>query len=176
MPNLRGGKSYKKTKGSSRVPGDDVVFIDKQSDQMVGRIVRLLGDLNTHVFCEDNKQRICKISTGIKKKIRFDVGDIVLLSTRDCDVSTAEKDKGKRGERGDILARYHPEQYSQLKQDGIIASMFLDIDKVNEISKLVADGDVDAAQKVADAADDDIFDRSGQAEEVVEKEVDVDAL
>jgi initiation factor 1A len=78
MPNLRGGKAYKKSKKSSGNDDDEnVLFLRKEKDQMVGRLTKLLGNLNTSVFCEDNKTRLCKIAVGIKKSIRFAVGDIV---------------------------------------------------------------------------------------------------
>lgn len=73
MPNLRGGKAYKKSKGKSKLGEDgDVVFIDKQSDQMVGRIVRLLGNRNTSVYCETRRcgsvrfHRVVKNQLGLR--------------------------------------------------------------------------------------------------------------
>ena len=157
MPNLRGGKAYKKGKGKADDDENDV-FIDKQSDQMIGRLVRLLGNRNTSVYCEDKVTRQCRISTGCKKSARFDVGDVVLLSLRDCDVSAAELAKGVRGDRGDILAKYNPLQFTQLKKAGVNAQIFSAIDTVNAMASAAAAGgkeeDIDA---IANEAMEDFF-------------------
>lgn len=173
MPNIRGGKAYKKSKGKSKLEDDAVVYLDKGSDQMVGRIVRLLGNLNAQVYCEDNKQRICKISRGIKKHVRFEAGDVVLISTRDCEVPKADLEKGLHSDRGDILDRYHPQQYDQLKEEGISSAMFVTLTKVSEIASLLAKGDIAGAEAVAAGADDDLFDRGGEEDE---EEEDVDKM
>jgi initiation factor 1A len=162
MPNLRGGKAYKKSKGKSKLGEDgDVVFIDKQSDQMVGRIVRLLGNRNTSIYCEDKKVRVCKISSGCKKSARFEVGDIVLLSLRDCDISAADLERGVRSDRGDILDKYSPLQYAQLKKEGINPHVFATIDTVIGMAGKTASGDLAGAEALAVDAMEDIFDTGG---------------
>jgi initiation factor 1A len=164
MPNLRGGKAYKKSKGKSKLGEDgDVVFIDKQSDQMVGRIVRLLGNRNTSVYCEDKKVRLCKISSGCKKSARFEVGDIVLLSLRDCDISAAELERGVRSDRGDILDKYSPLQYAQLKKEGINPHVFATIDTVIGMASKTESGDIAGAEALAVDAMEDIFETGGAA-------------
>lgn len=166
MPNLRGGKAYKKSKGKSKLGEDgDVVFIDKQSDQMVGRIVRLLGNRNTSVYCEDKKVRLCKISSGCKKSARFEVGDIVLLSLRDCDISAAELERGVRSDRGDILDKYSPLQYAQLKKEGINPHVFATIDTVIGIASKTESGDIAGAEALAVDAMEDIFETGGATAE-----------
>uniref|UniRef100_A0A6C0AMH3 S1-like domain-containing protein n=1 Tax=viral metagenome TaxID=1070528 RepID=A0A6C0AMH3_9ZZZZ len=175
MPNIRGGKGYKSGKGKSKfADSEQVEFITRQPDQMVGRLVRLLGDLNAQIYCDDNKQRVCKICRSIKKTVRFEVGDVVLVSLRDCEVPKAELANGVRGDRGDILDKYHPYQYSELKKEGINPYIFGNIDTVSEISKLVGEGKEAAAEKVAEAAaqaeDDDIFDRDEEQEEEEDEE------
>lgn len=177
MPNIRGGKSYKKSKGKTKFGEDDeVAYLEIAKDQMVGRILRLLGNLNATVYCQDNKQRLCKICRSIKKAVRFDVGDVVLISLRDCEVSTAELDKGVRGSRGDILDRFHPKQFKELKEDGVNSAIFLTLDSVNEMAVKVENGDLAGALALAENAQEDIFDRTGQKdEESEESEVDMEA-
>lgn len=177
MPNIRGGKSYKKSKGKTKFGEDEeVAYLEIAKDQMVGRILRLLGNLNATVYCQDNKQRLCKICRSIKKSVRFDVGDVVLISLRDCEVSQAELDKGVRGSRGDILDRFHPKQFKELKEDGINSAIFLTLDSVNEMAQKVEKGDLAGALAVAETAQEDIFDRSGQKDdESEESEVDLEA-
>jgi initiation factor 1A len=175
MPNIRGGKSYKKSKGKTKFGEDDeVAYLEIGSDQMVGRILRLLGNLNATVYCQDNKQRLCKICRSIKKSVRFDVGDVVLISLRDCEVSNDELAKGVRGSRGDILDRFHPKQFKELKEDGVNSAIFLTLDSVNEMATRVEKGDLEGALAVAENAQEDIFDRTGQQEEEEEEEVDME--
>jgi initiation factor 1A len=158
MPNLRGGKAYKKGKGKTADDDEKDVFIDKQADQMIGRLVRLLGNRNTTVYCEDKVTRQCRISTGCKKSTRFEVGDVVLLSLRDCDVSTSDLAKGVRADRGDILAKYNPLQFAQLKKEGVNSQIFSAIDTVNAMATAAAAGgkeeDIDAIANANDAMED----------------------
>ena len=145
MPNLRGGKSYKKAKGGTSESDTSAAFLKKESDQMVGRILRLLGDLNASVFCQDNKTRICKIAMGIKKKVRFFVGDIILISLRDCLLSKLDLEAGKRSDRGDILGKYSEQQYGELKAEGVPLHLFAQADLINKISVKFEQGDTKGA-------------------------------
>jgi initiation factor 1A len=138
MPrNQRGGKAYKKGKKADQDDSEDegnIVMIDVQPDQMVGRILRLLGDLNTQVYCQDGVLRVCKICRSIKKKVKFKVGDVVLISLRDCEVPKADLEKGKRGSRGDVLARFHSAQFDKLKQAGIPDALFTKLEGSDEMA------------------------------------------
>jgi initiation factor 1A len=170
MPNLRGGKAYKKSKKSSGNDDDEnVVFLRKEKDQMVGRLTKLLGNLNASVFCEDNKTRLCKIAVGIKKSVRFFVGDIVLISLRDCFMSKTDLDKGIRSDLGDIIGKYHPIQYGDLKAQGTNPNLFALVETITQMSNKYASGDVKGAEAIAAAAassgGDDLFDFDAESEE-----------
>jgi initiation factor 1A len=176
MPNIRGGKSYKKSKGKTKFGEDEeVAYLEIATDQMVGRILKLLGNLNATVYCQDNKQRLCKICRSIKKSVRFDVGDVVLISLRDCEVSTSELAKGVRGDKGDILDRFHPKQFKELKEEGINPAIFLTLSSVNEMAQRIEKGDLEGALALAENAQEDIFDRTGQKDESEESELDLEA-
>jgi translation initiation factor 1A len=113
MPNKTGGKNYKKSKHG----GDDdgALFIDKQDDQQYGRVVRVLGNGNMLVYCNDDKQRICHIRGAIRKRVWINLGDLVLVSLRD--LGDADK--------GDILAKYEPKFFSKIKkQPGVNLVLF----------------------------------------------------
>lgn len=171
MPNFRGGKNYKKTKHGEP---EKVIFIDKETDQMVGRITRLLGNLNTQVYCEDNRVRIAKIRSGIKKRVRFEVGDIVLVSLRDIEVSKADP-KGTRADRGDIIAKYSPEQFMQLKTDGLNPNLFAQMETLDGLVKGInLEGVVEG--QLVDNVDRLIEFTNDTGEEGEEKEIDVDAI
>jgi len=159
MPNLRGGKAYKKSKDKSKQDDKemDAVFIEKAEDQFVGRITKLLGNRNVNVYCEDKIDRNCKIRTGIKKKeTRFDIGDVVLLSLRYCDMSKADLEKGLKPDRGDILAKYHIQQYASLKEEGINPAVFAHLDSAH--------------------AAEDIFDRTGTTNDDMEEDLNVEDI
>ena len=164
MPNIRGGKGYKKFKKGGNE--EEVQFIEKEPDQYVGCIMKLVGSLNASVFCEDNKTRICKIAEGIKKKVRFFVGDIVLLSYRDDLISKHELLEGKHSDRGDILGKYASEQYSQLKASGINPHLFRHIGTITSMAKSFENGEDKKAEAIAAAAtNDDLFESDDEEEE-----------
>ena len=163
-PNVKGGKGYKKFKKGN--DEEEITFIEKESDQYVGCIMKLVGSLNASVFCQDNKTRICKIAEGIKKKVRFYVGDIVLLSYRDDLISKQELLEGKHSDRGDILGKYPAEQYSQLKAAGINPHIFRHIDTITSMAKSFENGEDKKAEAIAAAAtNDDLFDSVEEEEE-----------
>jgi initiation factor 1A len=173
MPNFRGGKNYKKSKHGEP---EKVIFIDKEADQMVARIVRILGNLNTQVYCEDNRVRIAKIRSGIKKRVRFEIGDIVLISLRDIEVSKADP-KGTRGDRGDIIAKYSPEQFMQLKTDGLNPNLFAQMETLDGLVKGinlegVVEGQlVDNIDRLIEFTNEATEEKEGE-----EKEIDIDAI
>lgn len=112
MPNKTGGKNYKKSKHGD---DDNVVFIERQEDQQYGRVVRVLGNGNMLIYCNDNKERICHIRGAIRKRVWINLGDVVLVSLRDFG----------EADRGDILAKYEPKHYSKLKKEpGVNAILF----------------------------------------------------
>jgi translation initiation factor 1A len=111
MPNLQGGKKYKSGKGNNQ---PRVELHEVGPGQMVGRIIRNPGNRYMLVYCDDDKQRLCKIKGGLRKRVWFSVGDIVLLSVREIGVSMTETTKG---ERGDILAKYDQTIHSKLKKE-----------------------------------------------------------
>ena len=163
MPNIRGGKGYKKFKKGN--DDEEIVFIEREADQYVGCILRLVGSLNASVFCEDNKTRICKIAEGIKKKVRFFVGDVVLLSYRDDLISRHDLQQGLHSDRGDILGKFSPEQYSQLKSKGVNPHVFRHIDTLSSMANSFAKGEDKKAEAIAAASNDDDLFEDGEEED-----------
>lgn len=93
------------------------------------------------------------------------MGDIVLLSLRDCDISAAELERGIRSDRGDILDKYSPLQYAQLKKEGINPHVFATIDTVIGIASKTESGDIAGAEALAVDAMEDIFETGGATAE-----------
>lgn len=149
MPNLKGGKNYKKMKHAQ---GAKPELHDIGEGQMIGKVMRLLGDRQVQVYCNDNVERICKIRGKLRKKVWIATGDIVLLSLRILSSTLTEEEDSDDDiaqaapatsscSKGDILAKYDPDVYSKLK-------------KLDGVNKKLFGGTYD----VASAADEDIFD------------------
>jgi len=124
MPNLKGGKKYKAGKNTDEKPE----LHEIGHGQMVGRIIKNLGDRNLMVYCNDGKERICHIRGSMtKKKCKLEIGDIILFSFRDED-------------RGDILAKYVREVHSQLKkEEGINQQLFITIESFDATKRATGD-------------------------------------
>lgn len=142
MPNRTGGKNYKKSKHSSG--SFEPAFIDRQSDQMYARVIKILGSLNVLVYCNDNKTRLCHIRGSMRKKVWINIGDIVLISGRDFEKDLAQT--GKTYERGDVVAKYTTEHIGKLKKlPDINKKLFMQLETTDgavlaEIGKREASG------------------------------------
>lgn len=145
MPNLKGGKNYKKSKHTTTATSGRLV--EAEADQMYGRVIKILGDRNMRVYCNDNASRICRVCGAMRKRVYVNLGDIVLISIRDLSNVTEKekqeetlkimgmKDKPmvqKEAERGDIIHKYQPEELSKLKKaEGINEKLFMQLENVD---------------------------------------------
>jgi initiation factor 1A len=158
MPaNTKGGKGYRKGKNTT---AENVKMIEWDADkgQMIGRTLKKLGDRRFNVFCNDNKNRICKLAGSIRKNQWVDEGALVLIGIRELGTSTTERCV----EIGDILALIEPSIYGALKkQEGMNKLLFtnLESDDAATIKRKV-----DAVKSGMDD-EDDIFDRNSEEEE-----------
>ena len=129
MPNMKGGKAYKKTKHGG---DEEPVFVERAEDQMYGRMIRNLGGLNILVYCNDGKERICKIRGSMRKRTWMNVGDIVIISLRDLgsDVNNPSRTEDLRA---DIVAKCEPKFYSKIrKEPGTNDKLFVNIESLEE--------------------------------------------
>jgi len=112
MPNQKGGKNYKKSKHVSA--GVKPTMIDRQPDQMYGRVIRNLGHCRLLVFCNDNRVRQCHIRGAMRKKTWLTLGDMVLISRREFE---KKPEAGSTDlENGDIVAKYDHDLLSTLRK------------------------------------------------------------
>ena len=75
-------------------------------------------------------------------------------------------EKGKHSDRGDIVAKYHPAQYIELKEEGINLNIFAQADVLGQMAKKFAEGDDKGAEALAaEAEGDDFFEMDGEVEE-----------
>jgi translation initiation factor 1A len=112
MPNQKGGKNYKKSKHVSA--GFKPIMIDRQPDQMYGRIIRNLGQCRLLVYCNDNRTRMCHIRGAMRKKVWLGLGDMVLISKREFEKKPAVGTEEL--ENGDIVAKYDADLLSTLRK------------------------------------------------------------
>jgi initiation factor 1A len=173
-PNVKGGKGYRKGKHAG--VEEKILDWDESQGQMLGRTLKKLGDRRFKIFCNDTKERICKLAGSLRKSDWVDEGSIVLIGIRE--LSTATTFKG--GEVGDIIGIADPGTYGKLKKvPGVNPLIFMHVENVSEaeIKRKIH------AQNAGEDADDDIFenppDETAKVEEQViqeEKEIDIDAI
>jgi initiation factor 1A len=180
MPPNKGGKNYKKGKKGGGEGEIAMIEINGEDGQMVGRVLKSVGDRRFTVYCNDNKERLCRLCGTIRKKDWIDKGSLVLLAKRelngkpkavipvavsasasanadpdDEDLDTFTPEESKDDKLGDILQLIDPSLYGKLKKvPGINLALFNDIEnqEMKHVQKRVADGI---------QGDDDFFDRSG---------------
>ena len=152
MPNLKGGKKYKSSKGGETVA--EFHEIDASEGQSVGRVVKKLGDRNFMLWCNDGVERIAHVRGKMRKRVWIDVGDIVLYSERGENLQVVNSNKST--DRGDILAKYDRGVYSQLKKyPGVNPKLFTNVETLDD------------AQRAAGGEDDFgfTFDAGGESDE-----------
>lgn len=158
MPNMKGGKNYKKTKHGA----ENAVFFEAKDDQQYARVIKVLGNRNVLAYCNDNNVRLCHIRGAIRKDMWISIGDIVIMSCREL-----EHDKDEKYEKGDIIFKYERDFFSKLKKlEGINQKLFLpletaeaDLLKRIKHSKTNFNNDVEfniKEEDIFDGSDDDI--------------------
>jgi len=130
MPiNKNGGKGCKKGKSVSR--DDDTILMvecNKADGQMFGRVLKAVGDRRFVIFCNDSKQRTCKLAGSVRKNDWVETGGIVLISVRDLSFTTTGS-LASNAEVGDIISTVDSRLYSKLKKlDGINQLLFTAIE------------------------------------------------
>jgi len=127
MPNLHGGKSFKKSKKGSSEHSQK--FASRGEGQDYARVTKLLGNRRMLCFCNDGKERIGKIRGGIckgsnKQIIRLD--DIVLISFREF---LDESDDGL-GAMCDILSKYEKSDWRDIRgEKGVNKHLFGEVEE-----------------------------------------------
>jgi initiation factor 1A len=159
MPvNKQGGKGCKKGKNGSK-DDDDVLMVEcnVNDGQMFGRVVKVLGDRRFRIFCNDSKERTCKLAGSIRKNDRVEIGGIILISVRDVSLSATEI--------GDIISTVDTRLYGKLKKlEGINPLLFANVEEQDS---------AEVARRVkAMGEDEDLFDRGENSEEEEEEEGD----
>lgn len=151
-PNLKGGKGYRKGKHAT---ADEAKMIEWDEDQMLGRALKKLGDRRFRVFCNDNKERICRLAGGMRKSEWVDEGAIILIGLRSLTTATAVKGQ----EVGDILSVIDTRIYGKLKKEpGVNPLLFTHVESEDGASMKKK---IDALES-GKGIDDDVFEREGE--------------
>lgn len=170
--NLRGGKAFKKGK---KAPTGDAEKVDKffgrDEDQDYARVIAMLGNRRVRCFCNDAKERICKIRGSMckgPKKQKIEVGDIVLISYRDFAYSSDEEEKEAEAEKdavidlsgaaaavkknteiADIIGKYSRSHWRDIrKEPGVHHRLFIGDQQKEAFDELFDTGDADAEAEV----------------------------
>jgi initiation factor 1A len=137
MPNVKGGKGYKKgSHETSKQPE-----CDWDDGQQYGRVTRTLGNKRFRVLCNDSKERTCKLAGSLRKSQWCEEGTFVILSLRGISPGIHSSE-----EVGDILDVVEHSWVSKLKKD----------ERINRI--LFGTDDKQTSKKEDDESEDDLFD------------------
>jgi translation initiation factor 1A len=134
MPNQQGGKNYKKAKHGS---GETMIRLEEAGpDELYGRVIKILGNLNMNVYCNDNKIRICKVRGSMRKRVWINIGDLVIISLRnlenELDKKAMTESDRKLIERGDIVHKIDPSLHSKAKKlGGINQKLFVALENAD---------------------------------------------
>ena len=177
MPiNKNGGKGCKKGKSVSK--DDDTILMvecNKADGQMFGRVLKAVGDRRFVIFCNDSKQRTCKLAGSIRKNDRVETGGIVLISVRDLAFTTTGS-LASGADVGDIISTVDSRLYSKLKKlDGINQLLFTAIEndgvtaRVKEEDDLfdIEDGDGTEGEEGEDDDDDEQTEQTPLTKEAI---------
>ncbi|CAI2381898.1 unnamed protein product [Moneuplotes crassus] len=157
----KGGNKRKKNKNKNFQSRRPLEL--KEEGQDYGIVTKMLGNSRIECVCGDGKTRICLIRGKMKNRVWIRAGDVVLVSLREF-----EDDKG------DIILKYHPEEFRELKKKGEIPeTLKVDVDEAGEEEDDVNFEEVEVAPQrkilMPDSDDED-------EDEEEKKEIDVDDI
>lgn len=117
MVNNKGGKKYKRSKNFGG--NDDRQLLLPDGDQQVyAKVLKKLGDCRFEIKCFDGLNRIGKVRGKMRKKIWIDVGDYILVSTRNLENEfVASSEVKTETNKADIFHKYSVEEVRILKKE-----------------------------------------------------------
>jgi initiation factor 1A len=158
MPNQKGGKGYKKGKHSQDEKIDvQMISWDASDGQMLGRVIRTLGQKRFRIYCNDNQERICRLAGSIRKSQWVSEGSVVVVSLRF--LGSGSAGGGGVAEAADILHVVDTRLYNKLKKmDGVNENIFVQMEHLDIEQAKVR---IAAGEKATE--EDDLFDREDVA-------------
>ena len=106
MPNKKGGKKFKKGKKES-FREKQLILKEPKDGQEYAKITRVNGSGRYQLFCFDGKERLGICAGNIKRKTRFSLNDIILVSLWDF-----------QDNKCSIIHKYDDDEVHKLKKQG----------------------------------------------------------
>lgn len=137
LHNTNGGKASKRGKKRPAATPDEEHEHQQnrfngavEGEQDYARVLRMLGNLRVVCFCNDGKERICKIRRGICRGSsnykRIEVGDIVLISFREFDSAVDPDGSTHRKEIADLIDKFERKDWRDIRrQPNIHPQLFM---------------------------------------------------
>jgi initiation factor 1A len=183
MVNAKGGKGYKKGKNDDSEA--QVLECNAAENQMYGRTMKSLGNRRFRIFCNDNKERICRVCGSMRKSQWVEQGSIVLISIRDLSIAGGAAE-GSLGEIdiGDIIGLVDPRVFGKMKKlEGINPLLFTNVETRDPaLLKKSIKAQEDGVEEVddffthgSDAEDDDDLENIERKEKKKVKELEISA-
>jgi translation initiation factor IF-1 len=168
MPiNTKGGKSFKKRKGGQ---GPEII-IERKPGETPARVLKLLGNRMAYCYSNDNILLRCHICGRMKGREFVEIGDIVLITTRDYESKNIEvAGKEKKERTGDIIAKYPSDQLSSLrKEPGVNPRIFLKLEATEDCKLQHIGSDLTKTEMVVNDLE-DLFESSEEEYDAEDKE------
>ena len=106
MPNKKGGKKFKKWKKQS-FQNKELILKNPEEGQEYAKILKINGSGRYQIFCFDGKERLGICAGNIKRRTRFELNNIVLVSLWDFQDSKCS-----------IIHKYDDDEVHKLKSQG----------------------------------------------------------
>ena len=106
MPNQKGGKKFKRGKKNSHIE-TKLIYKNPKENQEYAKILKVNGSGRYQIKCFDGTDRLGICAGNIKRKFRFSINDIVLVSLWDFQDTKCS-----------IIHKYESDETLKLKNEG----------------------------------------------------------
>jgi len=119
MPkNNKGGKKFKRSKNFGET--EKQLILPEGNQQVYAKVLKKLGDCRFELKCFDGLNRNGKVRGKMRKRVWIEVGDYVLVSTRNFENEhVAGSETVTETNKADIFHRYTPEEVRILKREKV---------------------------------------------------------
>ena len=108
MPNIKGGKKFKRGKKQS-FHEKKLIYKNPKEDQEYGKVITCVGNRRFQIRCFDGKERLGILAGNMRKNLWINKDDIVLISRWDF---TTNNDKCS------IIHKYDYDEATKLQKEG----------------------------------------------------------
>jgi initiation factor 1A len=155
MPNVKGGKGYKRGKHSSTE--DKMIEWNESEGQMIGRVIGVLGSRRFNVYCNDNKTRVCRLCGSMNKSDWINKGAIVLIAERGLSTSTTGNNTKEIGDVTHVFDSFFYKDLKAMPSTNPVLFTQVEEKNIDDVIRRVNADDIDVE-------DDDFFLQEGEEE------------